>query len=168
VAFFTRRRPAADESFEDEVQRRLERVSALVYALLHDVAAWLTQTEGPVSAEQHPGYRLRQFADVPAPADRMARYLNSAVLESWRPVLDRWLAYGYRYRPSFGRNVRVAVTEGGEEGPRAVVTFLDRSEVEVPGGARQCPRREWTMTLWVRPDLKEIASVVLRAAGPAS
>ena len=166
MAFFTRRQ-AARESSEDEVERRLQRVSALVYALLHDVAAWLTQTEGPVSAEQHPEYRLRQVAEVPVPADRMARYLNPAVLESWRSVLDRWLAHGYRYRPSFGRNVRVAVTEGGEEGPRAVVTFQDGSEVEVPGGARECPRRQWTMTLWVTPDLKQIASVVLRAAGPA-
>lgn len=165
MAFFVRR-AASRESSEEEVQRRLQRVSALVYALLHDVAAWLTQAEGPVSADQHPEYRLRQVAEVPVPADRMARYLNPAVLESWRPVLDRWLAHGYRYRPSFGRNVRVAVTEGGEEGPRAVVTFHDRSEVEVPGGARECPRREWTMTLWVTPDLKQIASVVLRAAGP--
>ena len=165
MALFTRR--PARESADEEVQRRLERVSALVYALLHDVAAWLAQAEGPVSPEQHPEYRLRQVAEEPVPADRMARYLNRAVLDSWRPVLDRWLAHGYRYRPSFGRNVRVAVTEGGEEGPRAVVTFQDRSEVEVPGGSRECPRREWTMTLWVTPDLKQIASVVLRAAAPA-
>jgi hypothetical protein len=165
VAFFARRQ--SRESAEDEVQRRLERVSTLVYALLHDLSAWLTQTHGTVSQANHPEYRLRQTAELPAPAERMARYLNPAVLEAWRPVLDRWLAHGYRYRPSFGRNVRVAVTEGGEEGPRAVVSFQDRSEVEIPGGTRECPRREWTLTLWVTPDLKQIATVVLRAAEPS-
>jgi hypothetical protein len=164
VAFFAKRQ--SRESNAEEVQRRLERVSTLVYALVHDLAAWLAQVEGPVRQDRHPDYRLRQIAELPAPRDRMARYLNPAVLDAWRPVLDRWLGHGYRYRPSFGRNIRVAVTEGGEGGPRAVVSFQDRSEVEVPGGGRECPRREWTMTLWVTPDLKQIASVVLRTAGP--
>lgn len=141
---------------------RLDQISALVYALLHDLAAWLSRTEGPVSAELYPDYRLRSIGELPAPTSRMARYMNPAVLEGWRPVVERWLAFGYRYRPSFGRNLRLAVTEGGEEGPRAVVSFQDRSEIEVPGSGRQSPGRMWTLTVRITPDARQIASVGLQ------
>jgi hypothetical protein len=147
---------------EHQVVERLDRISALVYALLHDLAAWLSATDGPVNAELYPDYRLRAAGELPTPAERMARYMNPAVLEGWGPVIERWLAHGYRYRPSFGRNLRLAVTEGGEEGPRAVVSFQDRSEIEVPGGGRQSPGRMWTLTVRVTPDGRQIASVGLQ------
>lgn len=146
----------------DETEQRLERVTALVYALLHDVAAWLSGTVEPVDLGFYPEYRLRAVADLPEPRARMARYLNPGLLESWGEVLDRWVAQGYEYRPSFGRNLRVAITDGLEEGPRVEVTFHDRSEVQTPDGERLTPGRRWSMTVWVASDLRQIRSVVLR------
>jgi hypothetical protein len=156
----------------DEIEQRLERVTALVYALLHDVAAWLSGTVEPVDIGFYPEYRLRAVAELPEPRARMARYLNPSVLEGWSEVLDRWVGRGFRYRPSFGRNLRVAITDGLDDGPRAEVTFHDRSEVQTPDGARVTPGRRWSMTVWIADDLRQIRSVVLRdvteTAGPGS
>ncbi|MBO0708735.1 MAG: hypothetical protein J2P44_10250 [Candidatus Dormibacteraeota bacterium] len=154
------RRSAA--SGVDETEERLERVTALVYALLHDVAAWLSGTVEPVDVAFYPEYRLRSVADLPEPRARMTRYLNPGVLESWGEVLDRWVSRGFGYRPSFGRNLRVAISDGPDEGPRAEVTFHDRSEVQTPNGDRLTPGRRWSMTVWVAEDLRQIRSVVLR------
>lgn len=157
---FGRRRGRGDP--ERQLVERLEHISALVYALLHDLAAWLSRTDGPVNHDLFPEYRLPGVSEMPTPAERMARYMNPAILESWQPLLDSWLAYGYRYRPSFGRNLRLAVTEAGPDGPRAVVSFRDRSEIEVPGGGRQSPGAQWTLTAWITPDGQQIASVTLQ------
>lgn len=146
----------------DETEERLERVTALVYALLHDVAAWLSGTVEPVDLAFYPEYRLRSVADLPEPRARMARYLNAGLLESWGDVLDRWVSQGFGYRPSFGRNLRVAISDGLDEGPRAEVTFHDRSEVQTPDGEHLTPGRRWLMTVWVASDLRQIRSVVLR------
>lgn len=154
-------RNARASSTVDDTEERLERVTALVYALLHDVAAWLSGSVEPVDLAFYPEYRLRAVADLPEPRARMARYLNPDVLESWGEVLDRWVASGFQYRPSFGRNVRVAITDG-PEGPRAEVGFRDRSEIQTAEGERLTPGRRWSMTLWVAEDLRQIRSVVLR------
>lgn len=153
----------------DETEERLERITALVYALLHDVAAWLSQTVEPVDVAFYPEYRLRSVADLPEPRARLARYLDAQVLERWGEVLDRWVSRGFEYRPSFGRNLRVAISDGLDDGPRAEVTFHDRSEVLTPAGERLTPGRRWSMTVWVAGDLRRIRSVVLRevTAGPA-
>ncbi|MGH7911020.1 MAG: hypothetical protein ACREQM_22205 [Candidatus Dormibacteraceae bacterium] len=156
-----RRRPAGGL---DDTEERLERVTALVYALLHDAAAWLSGTTEPVDQAFYPEYRLRAIADLPEPRARMARYLNAALLDRWGEVLDRWVAQGFRYRPSYGRNLRVAITDGLDDGPRAEVTFQDRSEVETPDGERVAPGRLWTMTVWVAPDLRQVRTVVLKEA----
>lgn len=154
-------RNARASSTVDDTEERLERVTALVYALLHDVAAWLSGSVEPVDLAFYPEYRLRAVADLPEPRARMARYLNPDVLESWGEVLDRWVASGFQYRPSFGRNVRVAITDS-PEGPRAEVGFRDRSEIQTAEGERLTPGRRWSMTLWVAEDLRQIRSVVLR------
>ncbi len=146
----------------DEIEQRLERVTALVYALLHDVAAWLSGTVEAVDTDFYPEYRLRAVADLAEPRARMARYLNPTLLEGWGEVLDRWVHLGFRYRPSFGRSLRVAITDGIDEGPRAEVTFHDRSEVDTPDGRRLTPGRRWSMTVWVAVDLRQIRSVALR------
>lgn len=152
----------------DETEARLERVTALVYALLHDVAAWLSGSAEPVDPGFYPEYRLRAVADLPEPRARMARYLIPDLSESWSEALDHWVAQGFRYRPSFGRNVRVAISEGLEEGTRAEVTFHDRSEVLTPDGDRLIPGRRWSMTVWVADDLRHIRSVVLRDVSGAT
>jgi hypothetical protein len=146
----------------DEIEQRLERVTALVYALLHDVAAWLSGTLEPVDSGFYPEYRLRAVSDLAEPRARMARYLNPTLLEGWGEVLDRWVGLGFRYRPSFGRNLRIAITDGFDAGPRAEVTFHDRSEVDTPDGRRLTPGRRWSMTVWVADDLRQIRSVALR------
>lgn len=148
----------------EETEQRLERVTALVYALLHDVAAWLTGTVEAVDPRYYPEYRLRAVAELPEPRARMTRYLNAGLLESWGEVLDRWVSHGYEYRPGFGRNLQVAITDGLEEGPRAEVSFHDRSEVQTPEGERLTPGRRWSMTVWVAGDLRQIRSVALREA----
>jgi hypothetical protein len=153
-----RRAPSAP----DQVDERLERVTALVYALLHDVAAWLCDLQEPVNVELYPEYRLRGVADLAPPRERMARYASPALLASWGEVLDRWVASDYRYRPSYGRNLRVAVTEGGGEGPKAEVTFQDRSEIELPDGGREAPGRRWQLTAWIADDLRQVRTVVIR------
>lgn len=145
----------------EDTQERLERVTALVYALLHDVAAWLSDSPGPVDTGFYPEYRLRTIADLPEPRARLARYLNPEVLVRWGEALDRWVGQGLQYRPSFGRNARVAITDG-PDGPRAEVTFRDRSEIQTPAGDRLTPGRRWSMTVWVTDDLRQIRSVVLR------
>lgn len=151
----------------DDTEARLERVTALVYGLLHDVAAWLSGSVEPVDPELYPEYRLRTVADLPEPRSRMARYVAPELLESWGEALDCWVAHGFGYRPSFGRKARVAISHGIEEGMRAEVTFQDRSEILTPEGERLTPGRRWAMTVWVAEDLRGIRSVVLRdVSGP--
>ena len=157
-------RSSRRELTEERVDERLERVTALVYALLHDVAAWLGGLEEPVQAELYPEYRLRGVADLPSPRQRLARYVSPVLLESWGEVLDRWVASGYHYRPSFGRMVRVAVSEGAGEGTRAEVVFQDRSEVELPDGSREAPGRRWQLVAWIADDLRQVRTVQLREA----
>ena len=148
---------------DEDVIARLDAIAALVYALLHDLAAWLSRTEGPVDRALFPEYRLPGLADLPSPALRMARYANPAILEDWEPVIEDWLASGRRYRPSFGRNLRLAVTDGDPSGPRAEVSFRDRSEVEDPRQGRCAPGGMWTLTVQLTPDAKQIATAALRA-----
>lgn len=155
---FGRRR---QEVSQRQLVERLERISALVYALLHDLAAWLSQTSGPVDPAVYTEYRLEGVSQLPSPRERMARYVSTVVLARWEPVLDAWLACGYRYRPSFGRSLRLAVTEGDPEGPRAVVHFQDRSEIEIPGGMRRSPGESWTLSLLVSPDGRQIVRAAL-------
>jgi hypothetical protein len=147
---------------------RVEQVSALVYALLHDLAAWLSRTDGPVNPELYPEYRLPGVGGLPSPRERMTRYLNPAILDDWRPAIERWLEHGYGYRPSFGRSLRLEVAEGNPEGPRARVTFQDRSEIEVPESGRQSPCAWWTLTVWVTPNGGWISSVSLQPARQSS
>lgn len=156
------RRRGRPREREEDVVARLEHISALVYALLHDLAAWLSRTDGPVDRRLYPEYRIPQGADLPTPALRMARYMNPAILDEWEPVIEEWLASGRRYRPSFGRNLRLAVTEGDPGGARAEVTFRDRSEIEMPGQGRASPGGVWTLAVGLTPDSKQVATATLR------
>ena len=149
------------EASQRQLVERLERISALVYALLHDLAAWLSRTAGPVDPAVYTEYRLEGVAHLPSPRERMARYVHALVLARWEPVLDGWLACGYGYRPSFGRSLRLAVTEGDPDGPRAVVHFQDRSEIEIPGGMRCSPAEQWTLSIRLSPDGRQIVRAAL-------
>lgn len=156
------RRRGRPREREEDVVARLDRISALVYALLHDLAAWLSRTDGPVDRGLFPEYRLSGLAELPTPALRMARYMNPAVLDDWEPVIEEWLASGRRYRPSFGRNLRLAVTDGDPSGARAEVSFRDRSEIEIPGQGRAFPGGVWSLAVGLTPDSKQIATATLR------
>lgn len=160
------RRPArrGGREREEDVVARLDRISALVYALFHDLAAWLSRTDGPVDQRLFPDYRIPGLADLPSAPVRMARYLNPAILEDWEPVIEEWLESGHRYRPSFGRNLRLAVTDGDPTGVTAEVSFRDRSEIEVPGRGRRSPGETWTLTVKLTPDSRQIANAALRPA----
>ncbi|MGH7869870.1 MAG: hypothetical protein ACREP9_20110 [Candidatus Dormibacteraceae bacterium] len=147
------------EDSEQMVVERLTKVSALVYALLHDVATWFSRVEGAVDREKFPEYRLGPVAELSSAEQRLATYLNASILAGWKPVVEGWLLRGYGYRPAFGRHLRLVVTEERSKGFRAVVKWKDRSEIELPEGGRCSPAGRWGLEVVIAPDLRSISTV---------
>jgi|SRR5437868_13671305 len=157
-----RRSPDGGRVADRSVTVQVRRVRGLVEALMFDVAAWLACAVGPVTPELHPDYAFNELRRLPLPRDRMAHYVNDALLDSWGEVLDRWVGHGLRLQPYFGQRLGLLVDGVGGTGPvKASFRFSNQSIILV-GSRRQYCSGEWQMTVQISPNLKRIESCVLR------
>ena len=154
-----------DISPDEQRERQIEQVHSLTYALLLDLVAWFLDLHEPVSESLFPEYRLPEVKHLADPRQRLDAYCSPRLLEAWEPVRARWRQRGIRVKPDFGTTATLQI-EGldGEEVPRAVARFTDRSVIE-RGPQRQYNSREWVLTAWLRPDLKRIEDATFRPAG---
>jgi hypothetical protein len=161
---FGRRSKRVEISHDERRERQIEQVHALTYALLLDVVAWFLDIREPVNESLFPEYRLPGVKDLDDPRERLRRYCSPHLLAAWEPVRSRWLERGIRVKPDFGTTATLQI-EGldGQEEPRAVARFTDRSVVE-RGAQRQYNSREWILTAWLRWDLGRIEDAIFRPA----
>lgn len=162
---FGKRGRRFDLSPDEARERQIEQVHSLTYALLLDLVAWFLDLQEPVSETLFPEYHLAQVKHLPDPRERLSAYCSPRLLEAWEPVRARWQQRGIRVKPDFGTTATLQI-EGldGEETPRAVARFTDRSVVE-RGTQRQYNSRDWVLTAWLRPDLSRIENATFQAAG---
>jgi hypothetical protein len=150
---------------DEQREQQIEHVHSLTYALLLDLVAWFLDIPGAVNESLFPEYRLARVKDMEDPRERLGVYCSPRLLAAWEPVRRRWLERGIRVKPDFGTTATLQI-EGldGQETPRAVARFTDRSVVE-QGAQRQYNSREWVLTAWLRPDLSRIEDATFRPAG---
>lgn len=161
---FGRKSGRFEVSPDEERERQIERVHSLTYALLLDVVAWFLDIHEPVNGSLFPEYRLTRAADLADPRDRLRTYCSPRLLAAWEPARARWLERGIRVKPDFGTTATLQI-EGldGQEPPRAVARFTDRSVIE-RGTQRQYNSRDWVLTAHLRPDLSRIEDATFRPA----
>jgi hypothetical protein len=162
---FGRRSRRVEVSSDEQRERQIEQVHSLTYALLLDIVAWFLDLREPVNEGLFPEYRLPRLKDIADPRERLGAYCSPRLLAAWEPVRARWRALGLQVKPDFGTTATLQI-EGldGEEAPRAVARFTDRSVIE-RGAQRQYNSRDWVLTAWLRPDLSRIEDATFRAAG---
>lgn len=168
MAMFGRRSRRFEISPDEQREQQIEHVHSLTYALLLDLVAWFLDIQEPVNQSLFPEYRLAQLRDVPDPRERLGAYCSPRLLAAWEPVRARWLSRGIRVKPDFGTTATLQI-EGldGDERPRAVARFTDRSVIE-QGAQRQYNSREWVLTAWLRSDLSRIEDATFRPAVAAA
>jgi len=162
---FGRRPRRVEVSPDERREQQIEHVHSLTYALLLDLVAWFLDIREPVNRELFPEYRMARLEAIADPRERLGTYCSPRLLAAWEPVRARWLARGIRVKPDFGTTATLQI-EGldGEDIPRAVARFTDRSVVE-RGAQRQYNSREWVLTTWLRRDLSVIENATFRPAG---
>ena len=162
---FSRKSRRFEVSPDEQRERQIEQVHSLTYALLLDLVAWFLDIREPVSEQLFPEYRLPRLKELADPRERLSAYCSPQLLAAWEPVRTRWLERGIRVKPDFGTTATLQI-EGldGDETPRAVARFTDRSVVE-RGPQRQYNSRDWVLTAWLRPDLSRIEDATFRPAG---
>ena len=165
IPLFGRKSRRIDISPDEQRERQIEQVHSLTYALLLDLVAWFLDLHEPVSESLFPEYHLTEVRSLADPRQRLNSYCSPRLLEAWEPVRARWQERGIRVKPDFGTTATLQI-EGldGEETPRAVARFTDRSVVE-RGTQRQYNSRDWVLTTWLRPDLTRIENATFQAAG---
>lgn len=162
---FGRRSRRFEVSPDQQREQQIEHVHSLTYALLLDLVAWFLDLREPVNESLFPEYRLAAVKDLADPRDRLSSYCSPRLLAAWEPVRNRWLERGIRVKPDFGTTATLQI-EGldGQDQPRAVARFTDRSVIE-RGAQRQYNSRDWVLTTWFRTDLSRIEDATFRPAG---
>jgi hypothetical protein len=161
---FGRRAKRFEVTPDEQREHQIEHVHSLTYALLLDVVSWFLDIREPVSQSLFPEYRMTEVKDLADPHERLSSYCSPRLLAAWEPVRARWLQREIRVKPDFGTTATLQI-EGldGEETPRAIARFTDRSVVE-RGAQRQYNSRDWVLTAWLRPDLSRIEDATFQPA----
>ena len=161
---FGRGRRRVEPTTDEHREQQIERVHALLYALLLDVVSWFLDLREPVDQRLFPEYALEGVRALADPRDRLHAYCSPGLLDAWEPVRQRWVERGIRMKPDFGTTgtLRIEGLDGGRT-PRAVARFTDRSILE-QGTRRQYNSNEWVLTAWLRPDLERIENATFRPA----
>jgi hypothetical protein len=151
---------------DERLERQIERVHTLTYALLLDVVAWFMDLREPVNDRLFPEYHLTDAVRaMPDPRERLATYCSTRLLTAWEPARERWLSHGARLKPDFGTTATLQIEglDGPAPQPQAVARFTDRSVIE-HGSRRQYLSRDWVLTAWLRGDLSRIENAFFAAA----
>jgi hypothetical protein len=102
------------------------------------------------------------------PVERLQRYVDADLIETWRAALQPFVERGLRLQPELGDTgpLREVGLEAGTE-VSAEVRFHNRSMVVDDLQRRQAlPRREWFLQIRVSQDLTRVLDARLRTAEP--
>ncbi len=147
-------------------QDRSDALRGVCFCLLYDLCCWLAGVRRPVPDDVDE-YALTRVRDVPDPRQRLARYVNPALLNSWEEALRPFFASGATLEPELGESG--SFQENGRD-PNGRVrcelrfsnrsTLIDRHQRRQPTGPR-----DWVLTVWLSPDLGGyVENAILRPA----
>jgi hypothetical protein len=148
-----------------ELARRLEMLRGLCFCLLYDLCCWMAGAQEGVSPETVE-YSLMDVGGLHDPVERLQRYVDADLLDTWRAALQPFVGHGLRLQPELGDTgpLREVGLEAGTE-VTAELRFHNRSIVVDDLQRRQpLPRREWLLEIRVSNDLTWVLDAHLRAA----
>lgn len=135
-------RPAAQPALDADAMR------GICFCLLYDMCCWLASVRRPVPADVDE-YTLIPLRDLGDPRQRLARYVNPGVLQSWERALQPFFISGATLEPELGE--AGSFQERGRDSAgrtRAELRFGNRSSVMDRGQRRhQLPPHDWILTV---------------------
>jgi hypothetical protein len=141
------RRPAGPAAPTTEAMR------GTCFCLLYDLCCWLATVRRPVPADVDE-YTLTALREVGDPRQRLGRYVNPALLESWERALQPFFASGATLEPELGE--AGSFQERGRDAAgrlRAELRFGNRSSVLDRSLRRhQLPPHDWILTVLLSPE----------------
>lgn len=131
-----------------------EAMRGICFCLLYDLCCWLAAVRRPVP-EDVDEYTLSALREVPDPRQRLARYVNPALLQSWGRALEPFFASGSTLEPELGESGSFQERGTDADGRLlAELTFGNRSSVLDRSQRRhQLPMHDWALTVWLSPEL---------------
>ena len=118
------------------------------FCLLYDLCCWLASVRRPVPSDVDE-YTLTPLREVDDPRQRLARYVNPALLNSWERALQPFFASGATLEPELGE--AGSFQERGRDAAgrlRAELRFGNRSSVLDRAQRRyQLPQQDWILTV---------------------
>jgi hypothetical protein len=130
-----------------------ESVKGTCFCLLYDLCCWLGTIRGRVPDEAAE-YRLTGLRDLTDPRQRLDRYVNPALLQSWERALEPFFASRVKLEPDLG-DAGVLDSWGLDPSGRlrAEFRFANRSSVVDPDMRRhQLPPYDWVLTVLMSPE----------------
>lgn len=134
--------------------RRVEAMRGVCFCLLYDVCCWLAAVRRPVPDDVDE-YTLTALREVAEPRQRLGRYVNPALLQSWERALVPYFEGSAMLEPELGESG--SFQEHGRDSTgrvRAELRFGNRSSLLDRDGRRhQLPPHDWILTVWLSPEL---------------
>lgn len=131
-----------------------EAIRGICFCLLYDVCCWLALVRRPIPGEVDE-YTLAGLRDLDDPRQRLGRYVNPALLQSWERALQPFFASGVTLEPELGE--AGSFQDRGRDAAgrlRAELRFGNRSSVVDQGLRRyQLPTHDWILTVLLSPEL---------------
>jgi hypothetical protein len=151
-----------------DLARRLDILRGLCFCMLYDLCCWMARAhEGGVPTETVE-YSLMDVGGLNDPLERLQKYVNAELLETWRVALQPFLGQGLTLQPELGDTgpLREVGLEARTE-VTAEVRFHNRSVVVDDLQQRHpLPAREWLLEIRVSRDLTWVLDARLRAVEP--
>jgi len=130
-----------------------EAMRGICFCLLYDLCCWLATVRRPVPADVDE-YTLTPFRDIADPRQRLGRYVNPALLQSWARALEPFFSIGATLEPELGE--AGSFQERGRDAAgrlRAELRFGNRSSVLDRSQHRhQLPPHDWILTVLISPE----------------
>jgi hypothetical protein len=131
-----------------------EAMRGICFCLLYDLCCWLATVRRPVPNDVDE-YTLTGLREVDDPRQRLGRYVNPALLQSWERALQPFFASGATLEPELGE--AGSFQERGRDAAgrlRAELRFGNRSSVLDRGQRRhQLPTHDWILTVLLSAEL---------------
>ncbi len=126
----------------------------ICFCLLYDLCCWLASVRRPVPGDVEE-YVLGSLREIGDPLQRLARYVNPALLQSWEHALQPFFASGATLEPELGE--AGSFQERGRDAAgrlRAELRFSNRSSVLDRGQRRiPLPVHDWILTVLLSSEL---------------
>ena len=130
-----------------------EAMRGVCFCLLYDLCCWLASVRRPVPADVEE-YTLAPLREIADPFQRLGRYVNPALLQSWERSLQPFFASGVALEPELGE--AGSFQERGRDAAgrlRAELRFGNRSSVLDRNQRRhQLPTHDWILTVLLSPE----------------